>query len=208
MPPTSSRIISISPVCSPLRTSISSGRTRSMIAEAQRTARAGPSKVARNPSPNVFTSRPRKRASSCDSVVVPTAQNTPVAVAKFGGTLRRADDVGEKYRRQHAVWLSSSSRPGQELLDLVDDAVGDITLAERIMIGSWQFNVFRTRDMSREVSSFLHSYTHVADALQHQSRHPDCRRMSRTSISLFIRSIVMAADRLAPCRSRRASSRR
>ncbi len=48
----------------PLRTTMPSGRTRSMIAEAQRTARAGPSKVARKPSPKVLTSRPRKRASS------------------------------------------------------------------------------------------------------------------------------------------------
>ena len=31
---------------------------------AQRTARAGPSKVARNPSPSDFTSLPRERASS------------------------------------------------------------------------------------------------------------------------------------------------
>src|SRR5207244_2330179 len=64
IPATSSRWISISPVCRPLRTAIPSGRTRSTIAAAQRTARAGPSKVARNPSPVVLISRPRNRENS------------------------------------------------------------------------------------------------------------------------------------------------
>src|SRR5439155_4017731 len=49
---------STSPVCRPARTSMPSGRTPSVIASAQRIPRAGPSNVARNPSPPVFTSRP------------------------------------------------------------------------------------------------------------------------------------------------------
>ena len=37
----------------------------SLMAQAQRIARAGPSKLANTPSPVVFMSRPRKRSSSC-----------------------------------------------------------------------------------------------------------------------------------------------
>jgi len=51
--------ISHSPVCTPQRTSSPSGCTASRIAPAQRTARAGPSKAARKPSPVVLISRPR-----------------------------------------------------------------------------------------------------------------------------------------------------
>src|SRR5438552_10313625 len=53
-----------SPVWSPALISIPSGPTPSRMAQAQRMARAGPSKVARKPSPVVLTSRPRKRVSS------------------------------------------------------------------------------------------------------------------------------------------------
>src|SRR5271154_3784300 len=55
-------MISHSPVWSPARTSIPSGLISSAIAQEQRTPRAGPSKVARMPSPVVLISWPRKRA--------------------------------------------------------------------------------------------------------------------------------------------------
>src|SRR5207247_2339743 len=64
MPPTSSPMSSHSPVWSPALISIPSGPTPSRMAQAQRMARAGPSKAARKPSPVVLTSRPRKRVSS------------------------------------------------------------------------------------------------------------------------------------------------
>ena len=59
MPPTSAPSSSISPVWQPARTSRPSGFTASQIACAHFTARAGPSKVARKPSPMVLTSVPR-----------------------------------------------------------------------------------------------------------------------------------------------------
>ena len=58
IPPTFPSIVSTSPVWTPARTSRSSARTASTIACAQRTARAGPSKVAKNPSPAVSISTP------------------------------------------------------------------------------------------------------------------------------------------------------
>ena len=63
MPPILPPVTSHSPVCTPARTVIPSVRTSSMIARAQRTARAGPSKLANNPSPAASTSCPRKRVS-------------------------------------------------------------------------------------------------------------------------------------------------
>src|SRR5690348_17705328 len=53
MPRTASPASSTSPVCRPARISRPSVRTDSTIALAERIARAGPSNVARNPSPAV-----------------------------------------------------------------------------------------------------------------------------------------------------------
>jgi hypothetical protein len=55
---------SMSPVCRPARTSNPSGWTAPTIASAQRTPRAGPSEVARSPSPVPRTNVPRNRAIS------------------------------------------------------------------------------------------------------------------------------------------------
>jgi hypothetical protein len=62
--------------------------TAASIAGAQRTARAGPSKVARKPSPVCFTSRPRNRMSCwrtislcCSSVA--RHMRSPSAAARF-----------------------------------------------------------------------------------------------------------------------------
>ena len=63
MPPTFAAIVSTSPVWTPARTSIPRSGTASQIACAHRTPRAGPSNVAKNPSPAVSTSVPRKRPS-------------------------------------------------------------------------------------------------------------------------------------------------
>ena len=52
-----------SPACSPALSVTAISRFASIAANAQRTARAGPSNVARNPSPIVFTSWPPNRGS-------------------------------------------------------------------------------------------------------------------------------------------------
>ena len=64
IPPISSPMISHSPLCRPARTSSLCDCIPCGTAQAQRTARAGPSKAAKNPSPVVLISRPRNRASS------------------------------------------------------------------------------------------------------------------------------------------------
>ena len=64
MPPGFCPRSSHSPVCNPARISSPRSATASRTAIAQRIARAGPSKVAKNPSPAVSISRPEKWSSS------------------------------------------------------------------------------------------------------------------------------------------------
>ena len=75
IPPMSSPRTSHSPVCNPARPSMPSACTASRIAIAQRIARCGPSNIARKPSPDVLTSRPRKRA-SCDRTTASCASSS------------------------------------------------------------------------------------------------------------------------------------
>ena len=96
-------------------------RTASTIASAQSIATLGLVNVATNPSPAVFTSRPRNRASSCrDDAVVVVEQVAPPVVAECGGALGRADDIGEHDRREHAFGVQAAACAGDELLDLVE----------------------------------------------------------------------------------------
>lgn len=62
-PPTSLPMTSTSPVCTPMRTSIPVSRSASRMAAAQRSPATALRKVARKPSPVVFTSEPPKRRS-------------------------------------------------------------------------------------------------------------------------------------------------
>jgi hypothetical protein len=82
MPPMSSRFSSISPVCNPLRGSMPSGLTLSVIAASQRMARAGPSKVVRKPSAQVFhLAAPEPRQLLAHHLIVPVEQRAPLPVA-------------------------------------------------------------------------------------------------------------------------------
>ncbi len=100
------------------------------MAQAHWIARAGPSKVAKKPSPAVSISRPRNaRELRAHEAVVALDEIVPLAVAELDRLLRRADDVGEEHRREHAVdlrLLPSSLGPDavQELRDRFDDLVG------------------------------------------------------------------------------------
>jgi hypothetical protein len=93
---------------------------------AQRMARAGPSKAATNPSPVVFSSRPRARASSLRMAAscASTSFRTSL-VAQLGGLLGRADDVREHHRGEHAidVRLGLGARAGQKFLNLVQQVL-------------------------------------------------------------------------------------
>ena len=93
-------------MCTPARTSMPRAPTASAIAEAQRTARAGPSNVAKNPSPAVPTSTPRNRRIQCpDRRVVPLEEVAPRSIAHHGCAIGRTDDVGEDHGGEHPVEL-------------------------------------------------------------------------------------------------------
>jgi hypothetical protein len=93
IPPTFSLIVSTSPVWTPALISIPSARTASTIASAHRTARAGPSNVAKNPSPAVSTSTPRNRTSNprttawCRSIICRHAWSPYVAARSVAPTM-------------------------------------------------------------------------------------------------------------------------
>ena len=108
LPPCSSH----SPVCTPARMSSPIPRTDSTAASAQRIARAGPSKLARKPSPAVSISLPRKRSSWRRTAAWCASSSSrqrrsPSSVALLG----RADDVCEQHRRQHSVGLVAPPAP-------------------------------------------------------------------------------------------------
>ena len=119
MPPTLSPINSHSPVCTPARTSIPSCLTASAIASAQRTARAGPSNVARKPSPVVLVSFPRKaRQFLSHNGVIRVQKIAPARVPKLGGALGGGGDVDEEHRRQDPIGGIDWALAGDEFLDV------------------------------------------------------------------------------------------
>src|SRR5829696_4610430 len=167
----SSPLISISPVCTPPRTWRSRVRTPSTMLVAQRTARAGPSKVARNPSPRVFTSRPLKRAISCRSRVVAFEKGSPAAISKLSGPLRRIHDVGEHHGREHPVRLDLPPRAGQELLDLVRQAVHIARPGHVVIAG--KLDVLGSGDARPEEAACFNIDAEIANSVEHEGGNLD-----------------------------------
>ena len=113
------------------RTSRPRSRMRSTSACAQRMARAGPSKVAKKPSPAVSRSSPRKRvSSSADDSMVTLKQFAPGTITELGRPLGRADDVREENRCQNAV-----GEPRERLLDdETRNFFGDLRRQEDVLV--------------------------------------------------------------------------
>src|SRR5438445_7527075 len=153
MPPILPSTSSHSPVWMPARTSMPRSPTARTIEPAHRTARAGPSKVARNPSPAVSTSLPLKRSSSRRTAAW-WASHEPRSVAELCRALGRADDVGEEHRRQDTVRLRPMPHAGEELLDLVEDLVG---VDPGQMVVPRQLDEARTRDVLGDVAALSRS---------------------------------------------------
>ena len=94
---------SISPVCRPARTARPTSWSRSAMAAAQRTARPGPSKWARNPSPVDFTATPRCSATHARVMSSwRSSSRAPAGVALDGSPLGGSHDVGEQHGGQHS----------------------------------------------------------------------------------------------------------
>ena len=91
---------------------------------AQRIARAGPSKMARKPSPIVFTSRPRWRASSRRTVA--SWRSSSVSPAPVAEPAAMSVEPTMSVKRTVASALSgfaAAAAADQELLDLVEEGV-------------------------------------------------------------------------------------
>ena len=100
--------------------------TSRRIASAQRMARAGPSKVARNPSPIVLTSRPCPVPQRvAHHLVVAVEQLAPTPVTQ-SARLRSVESTMSVYSTVASTRSAGAGRPdaGHELLDVAHQRVG------------------------------------------------------------------------------------
>ena len=103
----------------PHRSSIPSFPVASLMARAQRMARAGPSNEATKPSPVVLISLPRKPPELfAHRPVMGVKQRAPPLVAERCGLCSGADDVGEEHGGEDALDLDVGPLAGQELGDI------------------------------------------------------------------------------------------
>lgn len=85
--------------------------------------------------------------------IVGVQQLVPAAIAHADGAFGRLHDVGEQDGFEHTVDFGFGSRSGEELLDVVENAV--VALADCQMIVTRQFDVPRARDVFGEVPTVL-----------------------------------------------------
>src|SRR5215204_3214948 len=103
---------------------MSRSRTTSTICCAHRAARAGPSKVAKKPSPAVSSSVPSNACSlATNSLVMALQQLPPARISEPGGDLRRIDDVRKQDGTQDRVAGVRRRREANELADGIDQRV-------------------------------------------------------------------------------------
>lgn len=105
---------------------------------------------------------------AADDRVMALEQLAPVAIAELRGAGGRADDVGERHGREHAVVLARRPGPGEELLDLVDDRVG--VAEHRQVVGALELHQPRVRDPLGHVPGSLDGCDPLGGAVQDQGR--------------------------------------
>jgi hypothetical protein len=163
IPPTLSPISWHSPVCSPALISIPSGRTPSRMAQAQRIARAGPSKVAKNPSPAVSTSSAIPLEFPPHDPVMRVEEGAPWTVGQCRGALGRAYDVGEEHGGEDAVDFRDRPHAGKELLGLAQHRLS-VTHEEEVVLAR-QLHILRLPDVVGEVAAVAHPHEAVARSM-------------------------------------------
>jgi hypothetical protein len=87
-------------------------------------ARAGPSKVAKNPSPAVSLLAAEARQLTPHQRVVLGEEIAPPTVAQGARALGRADEIGEQHGREDALGHLRCGLCGEEAVDLVGDVQG------------------------------------------------------------------------------------
>ena len=158
------------------------------IAHAHRTARAGPSKVAKNPSPAVSISRPRNCCSSrrtaswwLSSI---RANRSPTRAGSLGGpdnvSNRRSPARGPSAPRGAPVRNSSTCHRSGRCRS--PTGYGRCPALDQLRVGNALGHV--------AAAPFPPSVIH---AMKHQRGNADAGRTSRTSISVFMRISLAAA---------------
>jgi len=123
-----------------------------VIAREQRIARAGPSKVAKKPSPAVVELASAKLVELApDERVVPADELRPAGVAELGRLLGRADDVCEEDGRENGVGFRLFPSRRDEAFDLGGRRLG-IAGYERVA-PSGEFDAARSRGTHTPIQS-------------------------------------------------------
>src|SRR5438093_12041387 len=165
---------STSPVWMPARISNPSERTALRTPTPQRTARAGPSKRAKKPSPRGVDLLAGVQLDLPPHELVMAAQQLcPSTVAESLRLTGRIDDVREQRRREDAVLEAGRADAGKKFLDLVDDVVpvppGDVCLAG-------QLDEAGTGDVLCYVTAFFKLRVVVVAAVEYQRLRLDARQ--------------------------------
>src|SRR6185437_3664553 len=138
---------------------------------AQRTARAGPSKVAKNPSPAVFTSRPRNAANSLRTIAWCRSSNPHHAWSPTREVLGRPHNVREQHSRKHAIHVAYRAYARQERLHLVE--YGILVAYPWQVVVAGQLDEARTGNACGHPASFREVHVTVVRAVYDQCRHGD-----------------------------------
>ena len=147
---------------------MSNGRTASAIAQAQRTARAGPSNVARKPQRFHFAT-----AVTCEFTpycgVTHIKQFMPTFIADLLRTIGRADNISEQNGREHSIALSFRDESSQKLLN----AIAKLCMKKEEMILPRQFDHSCSGDpICNEISTF-DANERVILRVNNESSHAD-----------------------------------
>ena len=197
MPRTCPPTRSSSPVCSPERIWIPSGRAASVIEHgtadcAGRPVERGEEAVAGR----AHLAAAEAAELAADRRVVLLQQVAPAAVAELGGVLGRVDDVGEEDGGQHTVGRRMGPYAGQELLDLIEDRA----IAAATACGRCRARRHRAPGSARPRSGFRPG---LVRAVQDQGRHADRgQHVSSLSSGKFMRISQQAAGRARPAGGR------
>ena len=200
MPVTSPLCPLTSPVWRPQRTWIPAGLTASRMSQAQRIARAGPSKVARMPSPARWIRDPTVREQRPFHRGHELAEHDPSGDLELGQALRRADDVDEEHGGEEAIDFGfRHARAGDELLDRHHQ----VRLGNRPVIGSLTLEQLGALDVLGQVAAVSGAHVNVTRVLDHECRGGH-QRQHLAHIHVEDRRILAAAvPGLAENRSRR-----
>jgi hypothetical protein len=156
---------------------------------AQRTARAGPSKVARIPSPvDLNDPSPVVRHEAVHRLVVRVEGSPPGVVAGGGELFGGGHDVGEQHGRQDSIRGRGGLGFVQKAFDLGEGG-GRVTEEDGVF-GARQLNEPRARDLACEFSTSHNVRDTVLAAMEHQCRYSD-RREHRSVVELTRRFDVL-----------------